>query len=122
MESPPGMGLTGDIGPVGPRLRHVQLDGHALIQRVRDTHVQTMHRSNPVALESPPRFAHVSLLVSRIGHLLEKFGGTRAHGPPCSEAQRQERVTQRMTDALVLVPLRVIGLIQPARRWSEVTR
>ena len=81
-----------------------------------------MHRSNPVALESPPRFTHVSLFVGRIGHLLEKFSGTRAHGPPRSEAQRQERVTQRMTNALVLVPLRVIGLIQPARRWSEVSR
>ena len=116
------MGPAGDKSPVGPRLRPVQLNGHALVQRVRHAHVQTMHRSNPVPLEGPPRFAHVALFVGGIGHLLQKFGGTRTHGPPCSEAHRQEGVTQRLTDAPVLAPLRVVALIQPARRRSEVSR
>ena len=115
------MGLAADKSPVGPRQRPVQLNGHALVQRVRHAHVQTMHRSNPVPLEGPPRFAHVALFVGSIGHLLQKFGGTRTHGPPCSEAHRQEGVTQRMTDALVLAPLRVIVELQPARRRSEVS-
>ena len=115
------MGPAGDKSPVGPRLRPVQLNGHALVQRVRHAHVQTMHRSNPVPLEGPPRFAHVALFVGSIGHLLQELGGTRTHGPPCSEAHRQEGVTQRMTDALVLAPLRVIVEFQPARRRSEVS-
>ena len=80
-----------------------------------------MHRSDPVPLESSPRFAHVALFVGSIGHLLQELGGTRTHGPPCSEAHRQEGVTQRMTDALVLAPLRVIVELQPARRRSEVS-
>ena len=80
-----------------------------------------MHRSNPVPLEGPPRFAHVALFVGSISHLLQEFGGTRAHGPPCSEAHRQERVTQRLTDAPVLAPLRVIVEFQPERRRFEVS-
>ena len=114
------MGPAGDKSPVGPRLRPVQLHGHALVQRVRHAHVQTMHRSNPVPLEGPPRFAHVALFVGSISHLLQEFGGTRAHGPPCSEAHRQERVTQRLTDAPVLEPLRVIVEFQPERRRFEL--
>ena len=115
------MGPAGDKSPVGHRLRIVQLNGHALVQRVRHAHVQTMHRSNPVPLEGPPRFAHVALFMGSIGHLLQEFGGTRAHGPPCSEAHRQERVTQRLTDAPILAPLRVIMEFQPARRRFEVS-
>ena len=57
------MGPAGDKSPVGPRLRPVQLNGHALVQRVRHAHVQTMHRSDPVPLEGPPRFAHAALFV-----------------------------------------------------------
>ena len=57
------MGPADDKSPVGPRLRPVQLNGHALVQRVRHAHVQTMHRSDPVPLEGPPRFAHVALFV-----------------------------------------------------------
>ena len=45
-KGPPGMGPAGDKSPVGHRLRPVQLNGHALVQRVRHAHVQTMHRSN----------------------------------------------------------------------------
>ena len=54
---------AGDKSPVGLRQRPVQLLRHALVQRIRHAHVQTMHRSNPVPLEGPPRFAHVALFV-----------------------------------------------------------
>ena len=59
---------------------------------------------------------YVKFEFQSIGHLLQELGGTRTHGPPCSEAHRQEGVAQRLTDALVLAPLRGIALIQPARR------